>query len=265
MPRRSSHLPSAIIRPIERAGDTDYEVHGAGYAGRRRADPRIAARIRRALGSARSVVNVGAGAGSYEPAGMHVLPIEPSATMRAQRPRELAPAVDAVAESLPLDDDSADAAMAIVTVHQWRDLAAGLSELRRVARGPVVILTFEPDVMADFWLARYAPEMIERERRRIPAIATLRAALGPGTTVETVPVPRDCSDGFTEAYYGRPERLLDPEVRAGQSAWTRAGADVERRFAESLRADLESGAWDRRHGEWRSRPRFEGALRLVVG
>src|SRR5262249_9128992 len=134
------------------AGDFDYEANGGGYALRRRPDPRIAALVHEALGDARTVLNVGAGAGSYEPTDRHVVAVEPSQAMRAQRPHHLAPAIDATAERLPFDDDSFDAAMAMITIHQWSDLDAGLRELRRVSRGPVVVLTFDGDALLDFWM-----------------------------------------------------------------------------------------------------------------
>jgi SAM-dependent methyltransferase len=150
------------------AGDFDYDTLGAGYTGVRRPDPQIAAQIHAALGGARTVLNVGAGAGSYEPTDRHVVPVEPSATMRAQRPAHLAPALNAVAGALPFDDDSFHAAMAVLTVHHWPDADAGLRELRRVTSGPVVILTFDGSALEDFWLNDYAPELIAAERRRYP-------------------------------------------------------------------------------------------------
>lgn len=247
------------------AGDFDYERHGHGYATRRRADPRIAHIVHAALGDARTVLNVGAGAGSYEPADRHVLAVEPSAAMRAQRPAHLAPAIDAVAEDLPLDDDSVDASMAVVTVHQWSEWARGLAEVRRVTRRPVVLLTFDREALHRFWLAAYVPELIESERRRFPSIAAVRAAIGERTEVRPVPVPIDCVDGFVEAYYARPEAFLDPAVRCGQSAWRFVDDTVEERAVARLQEDLESGEWDRRHGALRTRPQFEGSLRLVVG
>jgi SAM-dependent methyltransferase len=167
---------------------------------------------------------VGAGAGSYEPEDRHVLAVEPSPTMRAQRPPQLAPAIDAVAEALPFDDRSVDAAMAVSSVHQWPDAEKGLGELRRVARGPVVILTFDPEAIVRFWLADYVPEVVELESRRVPRIETVRRALGPRTEVRVVPVPADCLDGFTEAFYARPEKFLQDEVRASSrcgDSWTR--------------------------------------------
>lgn len=247
------------------AGDVDYHRHGTGYARRRQTDPRIAQWVRDALGSARRVVNVGAGTGSYEPLDRQVVAVEPSEAMVAQRPDGAAPAVRAVAGWLPFPDDSFEAAMAMVTVHQWPDPGAGLLELRRVARGPVVVLTFDPDALHELWLAEYAPELYAAERSRFPTIASIVAALGPDTTVQPVPVPFDCVDGFTEAYYGRPELFLDPSVRAAQSAWTFVAEVDEERAVRELAADLASGRWDERHGCLRSQPAFQGALRLVVG
>lgn len=247
------------------AGDVDYTARGRDYAQQRRTDPRIAALVHDALGGARTVLNVGAGAGSYEPADRYVIAVEPSAAMRAQRPPLLAPAIHATAEDLPFDDKSFDASMALVTVHQWRDLDKGLGELRRVTRGPIVVLTFDGDALDRFWLADYAPELIAVERGRYPAIARLSAQLGALTKVLPVKIPIDCVDGFTEAFYARPERLLDPAVLRAQSAWTFVTEEVKTRFVNTLRDDLASGAWDRRYGEWRSRPFFEGSLRLLVG
>jgi SAM-dependent methyltransferase len=247
------------------AGDFDYDTHGHGYARRRRPDPRIGALVQSALGDARTVLNVGAGAGSYEPPDRYVLAVEPSAAMRAQRPPEAAPAVAATAEDLPFDDDSFDAAMATVTVHQWRDPARGLASMRRVARGPVVVLTFDGDALDRFWLAAYVPELIEAERRRYPPIATIAAAIGRTAEVIEVPVPIDCVDGFTEAYYARPAAFLDERVRAAQSAWGFVPAGAITRAVEALRADLDSGAWEDRHGHLRQQPEFRGSLRLLVG
>jgi SAM-dependent methyltransferase len=246
-------------------GDVDYEAHGEGYARRRRADPRIAAVVRAALGEARRVVNVGAGAGSYEPADLQVVAVEPSAAMRAQRPEGAAPVVDGVAEALPFADGAFDAAMAMVTVHQWPDLRRGLAELRRVSRGPVVILTADGEALHRFWLGEYVPELFVVERRRYPPMEKLRAGLGGRCEVREIAVPIDCIDGFTEAFYARPEALLDPATRRGQSAWGFVDDAAVERGIDRLGADLESGAWDARYGDLRSRPEFVGSLRLVVG
>jgi SAM-dependent methyltransferase len=247
------------------AGDFDYDTHGHGYAHRRRPDPRIAALIHGALGDARTVLNVGAGAGSYEPVDRYVLAVEPFAAMRAQRPAGAAPALDATAERLPFDDDAFDAVMAMVTVHQWRDQARGLAELRRVARGPVAVLTFDGDELERLWLAAYVPELVTAERHRFPKIAEIASAIGRNTEVVEVPIPIDCVDGFSEAYYARPEAFLDPRVRAAQSAWGFVSAEATARAVEQLRADLASGEWDRRHGHLRDQPEFVGSLRLLVG
>ncbi|MGI5225262.1 class I SAM-dependent methyltransferase [Actinoallomurus sp. CA-142502] len=251
-----------MSRPI--AGDFDYETHGTGYAVRRRTDPRIAAYVHAALGDARTVINVGAGAGSYEPTDRQVTPVEPSASMRAQRPAHLAPAVDAVAEDLPFPDDAFDAAMATVTIHQWSDTDAGLRELRRVSRGPVVILTFDGDALDLLWLAEYAPELIAAERRRYPDIEHVRQVLGGTVTVTPIPIPIDCVDGFTEAYYARPERFLDPLVRKSQSAWGFVDQPAIDRAVERLRTDLTDGEWNRRHGHLLRQPSFLGSLRLIT-
>src|SRR5688572_3529355 len=171
-----------------RAGDIDYDRHGTGYSFQRRTDPAIASVIWKALGAARTVLNVGAGAGSYEPTDRHVLAVEPSAAMRAQRPPHLSPAIDAVAERLPFDDDSVDASMALATVHQWPDLRRGLQELRRVTRGPVVVMAFDGEALDAFWLAEYAPELMAVLRQRDPPLATICAGLGEQTTVECIPI-----------------------------------------------------------------------------
>ncbi len=246
------------------AGDVDYSVHGQGYTRMRRTDPRIAARVHNALGGARSVLNVGAGAGSYEPEDRHVIAVEPSATMRAQRPPHLAPAIHAAAEQLPLDDQSVDASMAMITVHQWPDLDRGLAELRRVTRGPIVILTFDGDALHRFWLADYVPKMIAVEQRRFPTIEKISGCLGGAVRVEAIPIPGGCVDGFNEAYYARPESFLDPAVRRSQSAWSFVSDEDQARFVESLGNDLKSGAWDRKYSQWRTKPFFEGSLRLIV-
>lgn len=246
------------------AGDFDYDTHGGGYAVQRRTDPRIAAHVHAALGDARSIVNVGAGAGSYEPADRDVTAVEPSASMRSQRPTHLATAIDATAEELPFADGSFDAAMATITVHQWADTDKGLRELRRVSRGPVVILTFDGDALDLLWLADYVPELIAAERRRYPAIAHIVDVLGGTSTVTTIPIPIDCVDGFTEAYYARPERFLDAAVRRSQSAWGFVDEVATLRAVRQLGDDLETGAWDAKYGVLRTQPEFVGSLRLIT-
>jgi hypothetical protein len=248
------------------AGDVNYGAIGASYARYRQPEPRIAALIREALGDAGSVLNVGAGAGSYEPVDRRVTAVEPSATMRAQRPPHLPRAIAATAERLPFRDAQFDAGMATFTVHQWADLAVGLDEMRRVTRGPVVILTCDPEALDCFWLAAYAPEVISTEARRYPPISAIAARLGKGTQVMPVPIPLTCADGFNEAYYGRPERLLEPGARLACSAWSFVAPAVIERFVATLTQDLADGTWDARYGHLRLQPEFfEGSLRLVVG
>jgi SAM-dependent methyltransferase len=249
---------------VEPAGDFDYERGGQHYAAMRRPDPRIAVAVRRALGDATSLINVGAGAGSYEPDDIEVTPVEPSASMRSQRPPHLASATDAIAEDLPFPDQSFDAALASVTIHQWRDLDRGLGEMRRVARGPVVILTFDPVSLRQFWLADYAPELMERESARMPHIESVVASLGGLASVDSVPIRADCTDGFAEAFFGRPEAFLDERVRRSQSAWGFIGPAVEARSVEVLRTAIDDGSWDRKHGPLRSVAEYPGSLRLIT-
>jgi SAM-dependent methyltransferase len=184
--------------------------------------------------------------------------------MRSQRPADFPTAIDAVAEALPFADNSFDAAMSTFSVHQWTDYRAGLNELRRVSRGPVVILTCDPERVSNFWLDEYAPEVLAAEARRYPSMATLARSLGGAVSVTPVPVPADCSDGFNEAYYARPEMLLDPAARQVCSAWSFLDAAGQERFSAHLERDLQSGAWDERYGWLRSEPFFAGSLVLVV-
>jgi len=247
------------------AGDVDYGEIGGSYRRFRQPDPIIAAQILEALGDARTVLNVGAGAGSYEPTDREVTAVEPSASMRAQRPTNLSVAIDAVAEDLPFADASFDASMAIVTVHQWSDLEKGIGEMRRVTRGPVVLLVCDPALMQDYWLNDYIPEVRAVEASRFPPIERIAAALGGQVEVKPVPVPLHCRDGFNEAYYGRPEALLDEKARLACSSWSLVPKAAVERFVKHLSRDLGSGRWDQKYGHLRSQPFFDGPLRLAVG
>lgn len=239
-----------------------YDRIGIGYREVRRPEPRIAARIEAALGAACSVVNVGAGTGSYEPAGRAVTAVEPSRVMIEQRPPGAAPVVQANAEALPFADDEFAAAMAVITVHHWPDPAAGLAEMRRVARGPVVVLSFDPEPLTRTWFADYFQAAMEHHAEGIGSLAEL-AALLPDPRVEAVPVPANCRDGFFCALWDRPELHLDPAVRRASSVWHLIDpAEVERDLG-ALRADLASGAWDARYGELRSRGELDVGLRLL--
>lgn len=241
----------------------DYESHGRNYAQHRRADPRIAARILAALGDARTVVNVGAGTGSYEPSDRTVFAVEPSAVMRAQRTRDMAPVIAARAEALPFADDAVDGAMACLTTHHWRDRARGLSEMRRVTRGPVVVFTFDLERLPD-WQQEYLGEVIRVEQSRFGRPDEIAAELGGRSRIEAVPTHFDCNDGFIQAFWRRPAALLDAKVRGAQSVWTLLEPGVEDRIVERLADALGSGEWDERHGHLRDQDICEGGLRLII-
>ncbi|MYW64448.1 methyltransferase domain-containing protein [Streptomyces sp. SID8379] len=250
-----------------RTHDGSADVHpGAvdtGHSFRRRPDERIARAIARALGDAHHVLNVGAGTGSYENPAHTITAVEPSLAMRAQRPARLATAIDAVAEDLPFTDGRFDASMALFSVHQWSDAEAGLREMRRVTRGPVIVLTCDPARVRDFWLYDYAPDVLDTEARRYPRLSRLAGALGGTVTTRPVPIPLDCTDGFNEAYYGRPELLLDPAARQPCSAWSFIDDRARQDFDTSLRRALGSGAWDEAFGHLRHRPTYSGSLVLL--
>jgi SAM-dependent methyltransferase len=236
-----------------------YDRIGLTYAQRRRPDPRIAAAIDAALGDARTVVNVGAGAGSYEPAGREVTAVEPSETMIAQRPPGSAPVVRAYAEALPFADGAFDASMAVLSDHHWPDRVGGLRELRRVARRSVVF-TWDRDAAGDSWLVGdYLPEFALETAASL-SIGEIAAALG-GARIEPVPIPRDCRDGFLHAYWARPEAYLDPSVRACISVF--AAIDATEGLAR-LQADLASGAWHDRHGHLLERDALDLGYRMVI-
>jgi SAM-dependent methyltransferase len=239
-----------------------YDTIGATYTATRRTEPRIAAQLWSALGDARTVLNVGAGTGSYEPPDRDVTAVEPSAVMRAQRPAGAARCVAATAERLPFEDASFDAAMAFATVHHWPDPVAGLREMRRVARRVVVFTceTTEESWRRRFWLTRdYLPEVAAT---RVGLATKLAEAVG--ARIEPVPVPWDCGDGFFEAYWRRPEAYLDESVRRGISVWISVGRDAEQRAVRSLRDDLASGRWAERNRDIVELDAAELGLRLVI-
>ena len=236
---------------------------GGGYAELRRADPRIAAQVEAALAGASSVVNVGAGAGSYEPAGVTIA-VEPSRTMRAQRPAGEAPVVAGVAGHLPFADGAFEAGMAIFTVHHWPDPVAGLADLRRVVTGPIAVLTWDLAAGDSYWLVEEYLPAARTLDRSLPSPEDVLALLGGHGRVEVVPVPRDCTDGFFAAWWCRPEAYLDPRVRGAISGIARLDpADVEPGI-DRLRRDLADGTWHRRHADLLEADTFDGVYRLVV-
>ena len=238
-----------------------YDEIGAGYGTLRRPDPRIATAILRALDRAETVVNVGAGAGSYEPSDRSVVAVEPSLTMIRQRRTGSAPVVQASALELPFRDDAFAAALAILTVHHWPDRARGLGELARVGRGRAVIVTWDP-ATSGFWLVEdYFPEIVELDRPIFPTLEEFGRALGP-IEVRTLPIPHDCVDGFLGAYWRRPRAYLDARVRGAISTFSKIRT-LEPGLAR-LRRDLEDGTWERRHGDLLGRAELDLGYRLVI-
>jgi len=245
---------------------TRYDRIGHGYANRRAEDPELGACIEAALGPARSVLNVGAGTGAYEPKDRYVLAIEPSDVMEAQRPRALAPALRLSAGILPLRDGAVEASMAVLTVHHWdEDQERGVREMRRVTQGPVVVVTIDPEVSARMWLmADYMPEVAALDRKTFPPIAELRRWLGGQVSVQVVPIHRDTPDRMLLAFWAHPEWVVDAEARAATSGFSRMPASVMERVVEAVAEDLASGAWDARNGHLRSLIRYDAGLRVVV-
>jgi SAM-dependent methyltransferase len=243
-----------------------YERIGPGYTRTRREDPQIRRRIIAALSAARTVVNVGAGAGSYEPTDRYVIAIEPSDVMAAQRPSDRVPAIKASAAHLPLRDQSVDAAMSVLSLHHWdEEQEQGIRELRRVARGPVVIVTYDAEVSSRMWLMTdYLPEVAELDERIFPPTARIADWLGGDTRVEKIEISRASPDWMLGSFWAHPERVLDPEARAGTSGFARMPSDVVQRVVSAVEKDLWSGAWDERYGHLRALDQLDVGLRLLV-
>ncbi len=236
-----------------------YDSIGINYAELRKPDPRLAEIIQSALGSARTVLNVGAGTGSYEPMDRSLIAVEPSREMIRKRSPAAAPAIQANAGDLPFDDRSFDASMAILTIHHWPDKAAGLREMRRVTRHRIVLLTFDPSHRP--WLTDYLPELAALDEAQMPKLSDYERWLGP-VQITPVPVPHDCSDGFLYAYWRRPRAYLDPYIRSGSSAfWAIGNAEAG---LEKLRRDLQTGEWERRYAELLTLDAYDAGYRLVT-
>jgi SAM-dependent methyltransferase len=243
-----------------------YDRIGQGYVASRQPDPRIARAIGAALGDAASIVNVGAGTGSYEPSDRRVVAVEPSPEMIRQRPPEAAPVVEGVAEHLPFRDGAFDAGLAVLTVHHWTDVDAGLAELRRVSRHRIVIFTWDPDPASrpGFWLIdEYLPALIDFDIQRFPALTDM-ARMVRGMRAIPLPIPHDCVDGFLGAFWRRPEAYLDPNVRRAISGFAQLPRERVDECVARLDADLRSGRWDRRFGHLRSQHELDLGYRLIV-
>jgi SAM-dependent methyltransferase len=242
----------------------EYDASRAAYTLTRRPDPHIAAAIERALGDARSVVNVGAGAGAYESRDRDVTAIEPSATMRDQRPPDAARAIAAFAEDLPLADDSVDAALAVLTTHHWADERRGLAEMRRVARRRVVVLTYDIAEADAFWLVRdYLPEIAVEDESRFPPLEVVAAALG-DAEIAVVPIARDCTDGFLCPWWQRPLAYCDPDVRANISSFAARDPAVVDEAMRRLERDVADGSWAERNADLLAGDEADFGYRLLV-
>jgi SAM-dependent methyltransferase len=237
-----------------------YDLIGINYVELRKPDQRIARIIDSALGSALTVLNVGAGTGSYEPTDRPVTAVEPSSEMIRKRRSATARAIQASADVLPFDDKSFDASMAILTIHHWPDKEAGLREMRRVTRGRIVLLTFDPAQRP--WLTDYLPELAALDEQQAPAMPDYERWLGL-VQITPVLVPHDCSDGFLYAFWRRPEAYLDPRIRSGSSSFWAIGNAAEAGL-QKLRRDLETGAWERRYADLLTRDEYDAGFRLVV-
>ncbi len=241
-----------------------YDEIGRGYSWVRRPDPRLAQAIWGALGNARTVLNAGAGTGSYEPPDRWVLAVEPSSVMIAQRPLGTAPVLKATVEQLPLADQTVDAAMAILTLHHWDNVETGLRELVRVARDRIVIVTMDIEKLAELWIVRdYLPELLGQHAARFPSIDRLRELL-PGAEVQVLSVARDCQDRFMAALWAQPHAYLDPAIRAATSPWHDLQPAVVKRALGQLRDDLDTGVWQRRNRDLLVRRELDVGLRLMT-
>jgi SAM-dependent methyltransferase len=241
-----------------------YDRIGIGYRAIRGTDPVLAGSIWAVLGDARTVLNVGAGTGSYEPADRWVLAVEPSGVMISQRSPDAAPVIQATAEDLPLADHTVDAAMAILTLHHWPNLEAGLRELTRVVRDRIVIVTIDVDAIAQLWVVQdYLPELLGQHAARFPTVERLCELL-PNAKPEVLPVPRECEDGFMAAFWARPEAYLDPAARLATSPWHDLPDPVVDRALVRLRDDLDSGDWQRRYGSLLTLDELDVGLRLIT-
>ncbi|EGC38652.1 hypothetical protein DICPUDRAFT_28273 [Dictyostelium purpureum] len=255
----------SVERP---GGDVNYNVFGKSYHNFRQEEPEIKKAILNAIGDSKKILNVGAGAGSYEPTDekYEVTPLEPSASMREKRPKHLAQAVDGVAENIPFPDNHFDASMTTFSVHQWPQLEKGLTEMRRVTKGPVVILTCDPHKVMDFWMYDYAPNVFQTESTRYPDLNKISQVLGGSVEIVPVPIPKECHDLFNEGYYARPEFFVNncPGSYSSCSAWSFVDDETRNIYINNIKKDLDSGEWDKKYGHYRNQSHYIGSLYLVI-
>ncbi|EAL65475.1 hypothetical protein DDB_G0283975 [Dictyostelium discoideum AX4] len=251
------------------AGDVNYaEKVFLNYNVYRQPEPEISNLIHKAFGESKSILNVGAGAGSYEPKqgenGYTITAVEPSASMRELRPKEFSVAIDAFVENLPFNNNQFEASMSTFSIHQWSNIEAGLKEMRRVTKNQVILLTCDPKLVQDFWLNEYAPGVLGAEAKRYPTIEKISEFLGGEIEVISIPLPLLCKDGFNEAYYGRPEMFLNPSARGSCSAWTFVDEPTRQSYLNHLKNDLESGEWDKKYSNLRTQSHYNGSLILII-
>jgi len=242
----------------------DYDNKEHKYSTVRKADARIQKYVEHGLQGMNTILNIGAGTGSYELDGKYIISVEPSEKMRLKR-LELGrnPALNAKADSLPFDNNSFDATLAVLTIHHWPSLENGLKELVRVSKHKIVILTYDPEKLDLFWNIEYFPEVIRIEQKRYPALLKIQSIIGRVPNITNIKIPIDCTDGFQEAFYARPEEFLVKEVRQSQSAWGFLSNELENKYVEQLREELENGEWERKYGFHRTMQEFDGAYRML--
>ncbi len=258
---RESHPDGNVLGMAEH--EAVYETIGSTYSSTRREDERVRAQIHDALGDAATIVNVGAGTGNYEPIDRRVVAVEPSWAMLRQREGRTSQVIRGVAEALPLPDGTFDAGLAVLTMHHWHDVEAGLAELARVSRRQVVFF-FEPLHTHSFWALDYFPEARELPSEANPPGEAILGRMLQVREIRTVPVSADCEDGFGAAYWARPEAYTDPVVQAGMSWLALLPAAARKRGSTRLAADLESGTWDERFGHLRHQATFDGGYRIAI-
>lgn len=245
----------------------DYGDYAAkNYSYYRQEEPEFMNIILKNIGNSKKILNIGAGLGSYEPIDIkyEVTAVEPSELMCKKRPKHLSYAINAIAENLPFEDKYFDASMSIFSIHQWSNLKKGLEEMKRVTKGPVIILTNNPKLIKNFWLYDYAPLLLEKKESLYPDLNIIGSILGKDILIEKIPIPKLCLDGFNEAYYARPELLTDLDAYSTSFSWNLIDKQIRKKYLNNLKNDLKSGEWDKKYGYHRNMSHFNGSLYLIV-